>query len=392
MSPEQAQARTVDPRSDIFSFGLVLYEMLTGRKAFLGDSALSTLSSILRDEAKPIGDTVQGVPPELKQIVDRAMRKEPDRRWQSMQDMRAALLVLKQKSDSGVLQAQLTAAALAAAPNKSGMPPVLLVTAAVVVLASIGAGGWWWIKQREAQRTPPVVAQVAPASRPPVPAAPAAPLSPADAAMTNQDVLKMVGAKVPESIVIGQIKASKTNFDLSPNGVIQLATGGVSKNIIDVMRDPKADSSAAPATPPTAVSSRTDSVSVAGGTPLDITLAEDVPAKLTAGQRIDFTVTKDVEVGDVVVISKGTELSGEIVDTGESKKLGILKTKATFKLTVVNSTGGTPLAIRATPGHSDKTDRPIELSGAKKNKEVLAAAGARYLGYIEGDQSVKIKH
>jgi serine/threonine-protein kinase len=110
MSPEQAQARTVDPRSDIFSFGLVLYEMLTGGKAFSGDSALATLSAILRDEAKPIHEVVEGVPPELEQIVNRAMRKEPDQRWQSMQEMRAALMLLKQKSDSGVLHTQLGAA------------------------------------------------------------------------------------------------------------------------------------------------------------------------------------------------------------------------------------------------------------------------------------------
>ena len=107
MSPEQAQAKAVDPRSDIFSFGLVIYEMLTGQKAFSGDSALSTLSSILRDEAKPISELVEGVPPELEQIVHRAMRKDPAQRWQTMQEMRAALMVLKQKTDSGMLKTQM---------------------------------------------------------------------------------------------------------------------------------------------------------------------------------------------------------------------------------------------------------------------------------------------
>ena len=63
MSPEQAQGKTVDARSDIFSFGVVMYEMLTGAKAFAGDSAISTLTAILRDDVKPVTELVPGVPP-----------------------------------------------------------------------------------------------------------------------------------------------------------------------------------------------------------------------------------------------------------------------------------------------------------------------------------------
>src|SRR5580704_15713631 len=64
MSPEQAQGKKVDTRSDIFSFGVVLYEMATGVRAFPGDNALSTLSAILRDEAKPITEVAPDVPPQ----------------------------------------------------------------------------------------------------------------------------------------------------------------------------------------------------------------------------------------------------------------------------------------------------------------------------------------
>src|SRR6185312_4765961 len=102
MSPEQAQGKNVDPRSDIFSFGVVLYEMITGRKAFAADSMISTLSAILRDEAKPISDTA-GAAPELEQLVHRALRKDPAERWQSMDEVYAQLSALKQRSDSGVL-------------------------------------------------------------------------------------------------------------------------------------------------------------------------------------------------------------------------------------------------------------------------------------------------
>ena len=103
MSPEQARGKRVDPRSDIFSFGLVLYEMITGRKAFAADSMISTLSAILRDEPKPIGEIVSGVAPELQQLVHRALRKNPDQRWQSMAEVHAELAALKQRSESGVL-------------------------------------------------------------------------------------------------------------------------------------------------------------------------------------------------------------------------------------------------------------------------------------------------
>lgn len=402
MSPEQAQAKAVDPRSDIFSFGLVLYEMLTGQRAFSGDSTLGTLSAILRDEAKPIGVLVQGVPPELEQIVHRAMRKEPDQRWQSMQEMRAALMPLKQKTDSGMLLTQLGAAPVAA-PRKKSSPLPVLIAVAVVVLGAVGGGGWWWMKHRQA---PPAAAQVAPVSAP----AAATPAT-TDTGMTNRNVLDMVDAKVPAVTIISQIRASRTNFDLSTNGVIQLAKGGVSPSIIEVMRNPKADSAAARSAPHAATASvppsatapaeaasatplaptRINTVSILGGLPFNITLAQDVPVKLTAGQKIAFTVSNDVKVGGVVVIAKGTPLSGEVVDPGDSRKLLIVKNKATFKLTTVESADGSKLAIRNTPGHTGKAERPIEQQGTK-TKDLLAPAGTGYLGYVDNDQTVVIKH
>src|SRR6202046_4117942 len=78
MSPEQAEGKKIDPRSDVFSFGAVLYEMVTGRKAFVGESPVSTLSAILRDEVTPIAQIARGVPPELDRIIQRALRKNPD--------------------------------------------------------------------------------------------------------------------------------------------------------------------------------------------------------------------------------------------------------------------------------------------------------------------------
>jgi eukaryotic-like serine/threonine-protein kinase len=105
MSPEQAEGKKVDARSDIFSFGAVLYEMVTGRRAFQGDSRLSTLTAILREEPKPVGQVVEGLPRELERIIARCLRKDPERRFQTTPDLRVALEELKEESDSGTLGA-----------------------------------------------------------------------------------------------------------------------------------------------------------------------------------------------------------------------------------------------------------------------------------------------
>jgi eukaryotic-like serine/threonine-protein kinase len=101
MSPEQAEGKPIDARSDIFSFGSLLYEMVTGRRAFKGDSKLSTLSAILKEDPKPLSGITPDVPRDLEKIISRCLRKDPERRFQNMSDVKVELLEVKEESDSG---------------------------------------------------------------------------------------------------------------------------------------------------------------------------------------------------------------------------------------------------------------------------------------------------
>jgi Tol biopolymer transport system component/tRNA A-37 threonylcarbamoyl transferase component Bud32 len=100
MSPEQAEGKKVDARSDIFSFGSLLYEMVTGRRPFRRDSPALTLAAILHLEPPPLP---AGIPSELERIIARCLRKDPARRFQHMDDVKIALEELKEESDSGKL-------------------------------------------------------------------------------------------------------------------------------------------------------------------------------------------------------------------------------------------------------------------------------------------------
>jgi len=136
MSPEQAEGKKVDVRSDIFSFGALLYEMVTGRKAFQGASKVSTLSAILREDPKPASQVVEGLPHELERIIGRCLRKSPERRFQTAADLRVALQELKEESDSGTLGA----APVVAGPHGWHLAGV----AGLLALIALGAAVLWF--------------------------------------------------------------------------------------------------------------------------------------------------------------------------------------------------------------------------------------------------------
>ena len=140
MSPEQAQGRQVDARSDIFSFGAVLYEMLSGARAFRGDSAAGILAEILTKEPPPI----TGIPSDVERLLNRCLRKEPARRAQSMADVKVALLELKEDSDSGKLSGSLPLAPTRKTPRRRQWAAV---AAGLGVLAAAGLATMWLLNR-----------------------------------------------------------------------------------------------------------------------------------------------------------------------------------------------------------------------------------------------------
>src|SRR3981081_1156578 len=141
MSPEQAEGKAVDARSDVFSFGAVLYEVLSGRRAFEGKSSAGLLASVLRDDPQPLNELKHDIPPHLRQIVTRCLRKDPAARYASGTELSRDL-----KNCRDLLFAESGASLSPARIFREAKRPAVLVPLLLLIIL-LGVGVSWLVKR-----------------------------------------------------------------------------------------------------------------------------------------------------------------------------------------------------------------------------------------------------
>lgn len=156
MSPEQVRGKPADSRSDIFSFGAILYEMISGKRAFHGDTAADTMSAILKEEAPELSETARNVPPGLDRIVRHCLEKSPAQRFHSAGDLAFDLEALTDISTTSKSGPQALAAHIPEAKPKGKLLPIAAAAALAIIMLALG----WFVGHGSGASAPPSYKQV----------------------------------------------------------------------------------------------------------------------------------------------------------------------------------------------------------------------------------------
>ncbi|HET8825418.1 MAG TPA: protein kinase, partial [Terriglobales bacterium] len=133
MAPEQVRGEQVDARTDIFAFGAVLYEMVSGKRAFRRDTAAETMTAVLKEDPAELTDTGHPVPPSLDRIVRRCLEKNPEQRFQSAKDLSFALSALSGTDSSAVAKIAPSGKRAHALPLSASLAVMVLIVAALAI-------------------------------------------------------------------------------------------------------------------------------------------------------------------------------------------------------------------------------------------------------------------
>ena len=154
MSPEQARSEDLDVRSDIFSFGVVLFEMATGKKPFTGTNVVMTLHAVINTKPASPRSINPAVPAELEAIIGKAMEKDRNLRYKNAAEMKADLMKLKKETDPTLRSGLRRVSGLQAATNtfqkSSSMRTWIIAGMAAMLIAVVAAVGAWWLQHRVA--------------------------------------------------------------------------------------------------------------------------------------------------------------------------------------------------------------------------------------------------
>jgi Tol biopolymer transport system component len=147
MSPEQAEGSEMDARSDIFSFGIVMYEALTGKRPFRGPSQGAIVQSVLYHSPQPIAKLKPDVPPPIAEMVERCLEKSPQKRFRSMKEVHAVLRDARSAAGAGISMDSFARRFYREATTSSKLWWAL----GALLIVVIAAGGWYWFSPSNAE-------------------------------------------------------------------------------------------------------------------------------------------------------------------------------------------------------------------------------------------------